>query len=183
MSSESFIDHIQEIQHHAQQHLNNGSVTENYDLDVGEVCSLLNGALATENLCSLRYKQHHFKALELGASNAATEFLEHARQESDHADKIAGRIAQLGGQPQYSPKYMQENAHVEFKSCDDLQGMIRENLIAERIAIETYRKMIRFFGDKDPGTKRILEDILLMEEEHADDLVDLAKEYQVKLEN
>ena len=183
MSNESFVNHIQQIQESAQHKLHKGSVTENYDLDVEKVCELLNGALATETICSLRYKQHHFKALELGASNAASEFLEHANQESNHADKIAERIAQLGGEPQYAPDTIQNSAHVRFKACDSLKEMVRENLIAERIAIDTYRKMIQVFGDKDPGTKRILEDILLMEEEHADDLVELANEYDVKLEN
>lgn len=182
MSRETFVNHIQQIQQNAQQNLHKGSITDNYELDVEEVCALLNSALATETVCSLRYKQHHYKALELGASNAAAEFLEHARQESNHADKLADRIAQLGGEPQYAPDQIQNSAHVRFKACENIHGMIRENLIAERIAIETYREMIQVFGDKDPSTKRILEDILLMEEEHADDLVELAHEYDVELQ-
>ncbi len=150
-----------------------GAVTPDYPLDRDLVVQLLNGALATEIVCVLRYRRHHFMARGLESEPIATEFLAHANEELSHADEISRRIVQLGGEPDWSPSMLAQRAHSEYIAADDLPAMVRENLIAERIAIETYRDLIHFFGDKDPTTRRMLEGILAKEEEHADELADL----------
>ncbi|MBA4696788.1 MAG: bacterioferritin [Legionella sp.] len=181
MKSQFLID-LEEIQKQARHNLHQGAVTSQYALDLDTVYSMLNAALATEIICTLRYKKHYFKAMELGASIASQEFLEHSNQEQEHADTIAERIVQLGGEPDYNPSHIVSRAHANYVDCGTVKEMIRENLIAERIAIDIYRKMVQFIGDADPTTRKIIETILAVEEEHADDLLDLAAEYDLSLE-
>ena len=133
---------------------------------------LLNDALATELVCVLRYKRHHFMASGASSPKIAEEFMVHANEEAGHADRIAERIVQLGGEPDFSPSTLLERSHADYNDSNDLKTMIRANLIAERIAIEAYRQMIALLADKDPTTRRMLEDILAVEEEHADELKD-----------
>jgi bacterioferritin len=152
--------------------LDDGAVTEGYQADREAVIAMLNDALATELLCVLRYKRHYYTVS--GPNNGAikAEFLEHAQQEQDHADRIAERIVQLNGSPNFNPATLTARSHAEYDDSDDVQAMIRADLIAERVAIESYRQMIQAIGDKDPTTKNMLIDIMAVEEEHADDLRD-----------
>lgn len=179
MNKNNFIIDIKKIREYARKNISKGPVTENYGGEISQVLELLNAALATETICTLRYKKHYYKASQLGASIAAAEFLEHSTQEAAHADSIANRIVQLGGDPDLSPNGLSERSHADYVDCDTVKEMIKENLIAERIAIDSYREMIRFIGEADPTTRRMLEDILATEEEHADDLLDLAAEYKI----
>lgn len=179
MSKKDFVSDIKKIRDDARKHLLRGPVTENYHLELDNVIALLNGALATELICNLRYQKHHYKAAALGASVAAAEFLEHANQESEHASQIAQRIVQLGGEPNFSPEGLSARAHADYVECDGVKCMVKENLIAERIAIDIYRDMVNYIGNADPTTRKMLEDILAVEEEHADDLLDLAAEYKI----
>ncbi|MBO9352920.1 bacterioferritin [Bordetella petrii] len=172
----SFNMDVAAIRAKARQDIESGAVTEGYRADREVVLKLLNEALATEVVCVLRYKRHHFMARGLNAEPVAAEFAEHAAQELDHADRIAERIVQLGGAPNLSPVGLLERSHSEYVEANTLTEMIKENLIAERIAIDSYRQMVDYVGDKDPTTRRLLEEILAVEEEHADDLSDfLAK--------
>ena len=173
---------LKKIQESARKTLNKGPVTENYDLDIKQVISLLNHSLATELICVLRYKKHYYTASELGASVAAAEFLEHATQEQDHADRLAERIVQLGGSPDLTPDTLLQRSHAAYVDCADIKCMIVENLVAERIAIDTYREVINYLGNRDSTTRRILEEILASEEEHADDILALASEYAISLD-
>lgn len=157
----------------ARQNVENGAVTEGYNADREQVIRLLNEALATELVCVLRYKRHYYVANGVKARFAAEEFLEHAGQEAQHADRIAERIVQLGGEPDFNPDGLSDRSHAQYHAGTELQDMIREDLIAERIAIDSYREFILYLGDADPTTRRMLEEILASEEEHADDLVDL----------
>jgi len=156
----------------ASQSLDEGAVTPGYGPWRDDVVQLLNGALATELVCVLRYKRHYFTANGVSSPPIADEFLVHATEESAHADKIAERIVQLGGDPDFNPQTLRERSHADYDDSKDLQAMVRANLVAERIAIETYRQMISLIGDKDPTTRRMLEEILADEEEHADELKD-----------
>jgi bacterioferritin len=140
------------------------------------VVDLLNEALATEIVCVLRYKRHHYMAAGINADAVAQEFLQHANEEQGHADQIAQRIVQLQGEPNFNPDGLATRSHAEYVEGENLIDMIREDLVAERIAIDSYREMIGYIGDKDTTTKRMLESILAMEEEHADDLVGLLEE-------
>lgn len=162
-----------ELRQRARQQVMEGAVTANYDLDPKQVIALLNGALATEWVCVLRYKRHYFVAKGIKARFAASEFLEHAQAELDHADRLAERIVQLGGEPDLNPDGLTSRSHAQYHAGTTLQDMINEDLVAERIAIESYRELVQYIGDRDPTTRRLLEDILAVEEEHADDLVDL----------
>ncbi len=182
MKNAQFLVDVKEIQKQARLNLGQGAITKYYQLDLNTVYQMLNAALATEIICTLRYKQHYFKALELGASIASKEFLEHSNQEQQHADMIAERIVQLGGQPDYNPTGIVDRAHAHYVECDSVKEMIKENLIAERIAIDIYREMIQFIGNADPTTRKLLENILATEEEHADDLLDVAAEYKILFE-
>jgi bacterioferritin len=164
---------IQEIRDRARQHISDGPVTPDYGLDRDRAVAVLNEALATELVCVLRYKFHYFMATGIHSQAVKEEFLEHANEEQEHADQIAERIKQLGGKPEMNPTIFAGNAHSEYKEGSTLAEMLKEDLIAERIAIESYRDMVRFFGDKDPTTRRMLEQILAKEEEHADDITDL----------
>jgi bacterioferritin len=169
----SIIKNISEIRARARQRIEDGAITESYGLDKEQAVAVLNEALATELVCVLRYRFHYFAASGINSAGIAQEFLEHANEEQGHADQIAGRIKQLGGKPEMSPEYIAQHSHSEYVEGTSLADMMREDLIAERIAIETYRAMIRYFGEKDPTTRRMLEEILAKEEEHADELADL----------
>ena len=152
--------------------LDDGAVTPAYGPHREAIVKLLNDSLATELVCVLRYKRHHFMATGLSSPTIANEFLVHANEESAHADRVAKRIVQLGGEPDFSPDTLLARSHADYDESNDLKTMIRVNLIAERIAVETYRQMIELVGEKDPTTRRLLEDILAEEEEHADELSD-----------
>ncbi|UXH76260.1 ferritin-like domain-containing protein [Roseateles amylovorans] len=160
----------------ARSHLDEGPVTPSYGPYRDQIVNLLNDALATELVCILRYKRHYFTAHGLASPRIAEEFLEHANEESGHADKLAERIVQLGGEPDFSPDSLTRRSHADYDASLDLKAMLRANLVAERVAVEAYRQMIQLIGEKDPTTRRILEQILADEEEHADELADLLKE-------
>ena len=172
MSNVEFTD-IATLRQRARQHVEEGAVTEGYSADREEILKLLNEALAPELICVLRYKRHYFMAQGVKASVAASEFLEHANQEATHADNLAERIVQLGGEPNFNPRGLEERSHAEYVEGNTLKEMVTVDLVAERIAIDSYREIIQYIGDKDPTTRRILEDILAQEEEHADDMADI----------
>lgn len=161
----------------ARQHLENGAVTAGYDADKPKIIQLLNDSLATETVCVLRYRRHHFMAKGIYSKAVADEFLVHSNEEQGHADILAERIVQLGGAPDFSPDGMSARSHAEYVEADSLIDMIKENLVAERIAIDSYREIIQYIGDKDSTTRRLLEDILAVEEEHADEMSDLLENF------
>jgi bacterioferritin len=173
MKPSNHVVDVQAIRARARQHIELGAVTANYGADRTSVIALLNDALATEIVCVLRYKRHHYMASGLHAKAEANEFLEHANEEQGHADDLAARIVQLGGEPNFSPDELTRRSHSEYVEGETLQDMIREDLVAERIAIESYSDMIRFIGDGDTTTRRLLERILAVEEEHAEDMSSL----------
>ena len=157
----------------ARKQIEDGAITDTYTGDRKTLIKLLNDALATEYVCVLRYYRHYFMASGMLADAVKAEFLEHAQQEQAHAHRIAERIVQLGGEPDLNPDTLTARAHAEYKEGKDLRDMVKENLIAERIAIDSYREVIHWIGDKDSTTRRMLEDILAQEEEHADEFADL----------
>jgi bacterioferritin len=167
------VKQIQELRDRARQRIEEGAITDDYGLDRKAAVAVLNEALATELVCVLRYRFHYFMATGIHSQAAKAEFLEHAKEEQEHADWLAERIKQLGGKPEMDPAGLTSRSHSEFKEGNSLVEMLKEDLIAERIAIESYRDMARFFGEKDPTTRRLIEQILAVEEEHADDLADL----------
>lgn len=167
----SFLSDIKTLRARARQHIELGAVTASYQADLPTVLKLLNEALATELVCVLRYKRHFFMATGISADSVAQEFLQHATEEQAHADQIAARIVQLNGEPNFNPEGLTSRSHAEYVEGENLIDMIKEDLVAERIAIDSYREMINYVGDRDTTTKRMLESILAMEEEHADDLV------------
>jgi bacterioferritin len=171
--NQPFLSDVKELRRRARENIDKGAVTEAYELDVKQVCDVLNQALATEIVCVLRYKRHYFMATGLNKDAVAAEFLEHANDEQQHADSIAERITQLGGAPDLNPEGMASRSHSEYKPGTTLVDMIKEDLIAERIAIESYTEIIRYLGDKDVTTRRLMEQILAVEEEHANDMHDL----------
>jgi bacterioferritin len=171
-----FLTDIKTLRERARRHIEEGAVTASYHANRDTVLKLLNEALATEIVCVLRYKRHYFMAQGLVAESAASEFLEHAGEEQEHADRIAERIVQLGGEPEFSPEGMLDRSHSEYRPGTSLLDMIQEDLIAERIAVDSYREMIRYLGDNDSTTRRMLEEILAVEEKHADDMAALLKE-------
>lgn len=164
---------IKAIRKQAAHSVDQGAVTDDYMLDLNEACRLLNDALATEVLCVLRYRHHQIIAKGISSKEVAAEFEEHARSEEEHMLMLAERINQLGGDPDFNPATIAERTATEFGTGRSLREMIREDLIAERVVIEVYRKMITWFGDDDPTTRRMLEHILEEEEEHANDLSEL----------
>jgi bacterioferritin len=168
-----FLSDVKELRRRARQHIDQGAVTPGYQADRERVIAVLNEALATEIVCVLRYKRHYFMATGIHAQAVAQEFLEHANDEQGHADRIAERITQLGGEPDFSPEGLATRSHSEYVEGESLIDMIRENLVAERIAIESYGEIARFLGDRDITSRRLMEEILAVEEEHADDLRDL----------
>src|SRR5471030_2999910 len=174
--TEAHLTDVATLRSRARQNVENGAVTEGYDADREEIIRLLNASLATELVCVLRYKRHYFMATGLKASVAADEFLEHATQEAEHADKLAERIVQLGGEPEFNPDLLSKNSHAQYVAGNNLKEMVYEDLVAERIAIDSYREIIQYIGEKDPTTRRIFEDILAKEEEHADDMADILKD-------
>ncbi len=152
--------------------LDNGAVTQSVEPWTQDIVKLLNDALATELVCVLRYKRHHFTAVGMASPKIAEEFMVHAQEETVHGDRLARRIVQLGGEPDFNPETLVERSHAVYDASADLKAMIRANLVAERVAIETYSQMIRLIGDKDSTTRRILESILAEEQEHAEELND-----------
>ncbi|MBV9180929.1 MAG: bacterioferritin [Acidobacteria bacterium] len=168
--SGSFVHDIEQIRRRARQHIENGAVTDAYRGDRDTVIRVLNEALATELVCVLRYKRHYYMASGIHAQAVAEEFLEHADEEQKHADKIAERITQLDGEPDFNPDTLTRRSHSEYVPGDSLVDMIREDLVAERIAIDSYKEIIRYLGDNDPTSRRVMEEILANEEEHAEDL-------------
>lgn len=169
----AFVADIDAIRARARKHIEDGAITASYAADREAVIALLNDALATEIVCVLRYKRHYFMASGLMADAIKSEFLEHANEEQAHADLIAERIVQLGGEPDLNPDLLSGRAHAQYVEGSDLRDMVKEDLIAERIAIDSYRAIIDFIGDKDTTTKRMMEHILAQEEEHADELADV----------
>jgi bacterioferritin len=176
MTGKPFLTDITELRQRARKHIEEGAVTPGYKADRAVVVKLLNEALATEIVCVLRYRRHYFMASGINAQSVAQEFLQHANEEQTHADQIAQRIVQLGGEPNFSPEGLLTRSHAEYVEGDSLLSMIKEDLVAERIAIDSYREMIAYLGNDDPTTRRLMEGILAMEEEHADDLVTLLQE-------
>jgi len=174
--AKNFLSDIQTIRARAREHIQEGAVTSGYTADRKTVFKILNDALATEIVCVLRYKRHYFMANGINAKSVAAEFLQHATEEQGHADNIATRIVQLGGAPNLSPDGLATRSHSEYVEGENLVAMIQEDLVAERIAIDTYREIIQYLGNDDPTTRRMLEGILASEEEHAEDLSSLLAE-------
>jgi bacterioferritin len=166
----SFLSDITEIRRRARQHIEDGAVTDSYKGDRKVVLRVLNEALATEIVCVLRYKRHHYMAKGIHSQAVAGEFLEHAAEEQEHADLIAERITQLDGEPNFNPDGLLTRSHSEYVEGETLVDMIREDLIAERIAVESYSEIIRYLSDNDPTSRRMMESILAKEEEHAEDM-------------
>ena len=173
MSKGDFVQHLQEIRKRAREHIQKGAVTEGYRANREVVLKILNEALASEIVCVLRYKRHFYMSQGIDSKNAAQEFQQHAAEEQGHADQISLRITQLGGAPNYNPAGLLDRSHSEYVEGDGLTDMIREDLVAERIAIDSYTEMIRYIGEDDVTTRRMLEGILAVEEEHATDLANL----------
>jgi bacterioferritin len=173
MQDQQFVLDIKTIRERARREIENGAVTPGYKAKTPVVLRLLNDALATELVCILRYKRHYFMAQGLSSESVKSEFLEHAKEEQEHADAIAERIVQLGGQPNLSPEGLLDRSHSQYAEGTTLLDMIKEDLVAERIAIDSYRQMIEYIGGDDPTTRRLLEEVTAKEEEHAEDLASL----------
>jgi bacterioferritin len=173
MPKTSVLTDTQTLRKRARQHIDDGSVTAGYSADRETVLKLLNDSLATELVCVLRYRRHHFMTRGIHSQSVAQEFLDHSNEEQGHADQIAERIVQLGGAPDFAPAGLVGRSHAEYVEGDTLVSMIKEDLVAERIAIDSYRDMIKYLGDQDPTTRRMIEGILATEEEHADELAEL----------
>jgi bacterioferritin len=165
-----FLTDVATLRERARQHIKEGAVTSNYGADPVLVCKVLNEALATEIVCVLRYKRHYFMAQGIASDSVKAEFLEHATEEQEHADRISERIVQLGGEPDLNPDTLTKRSHAEYVEGKSLVDMLREDLVAERIAIESYREIADWLHGKDSTTKRMIEEILAVEEEHADDI-------------
>jgi len=173
MQDGQFVLDVKAIRDRARRHIEWGAVTEDYKAKAPVVLRLLNEALATEIVCTLRYKRHYFSAQGINSESVKSEFLEHAEEEQAHADAIAERIVQLGGQPNLSPEGLLDRSHSEYAEGASLEDMIKEDLVAERIAIDSYRQIIEFIGGDDPTTRRMLEEVTAKEEEHAEELASL----------
>ncbi|HVQ38066.1 MAG TPA: ferritin-like domain-containing protein [Pyrinomonadaceae bacterium] len=176
VSDKPFLTDVKTLRERARRHIEDGAVTEGYSANRETAVKLLNEALATEIVCVLRYRRHYFMASGIHAEGVAAEFLQHSNEEQGHADQIAARIVQLNGEPDFNPTGLLTKSHAEYVEGDTLTDMIKEDLVAERIAIDSYREMIQYFGNDDPTSRRMLEGILAMEEEHADDLVSLLED-------
>ena len=176
MADKPFLTDIKTLRERARKHIEQGAITEGYKVDLGTAIKILNEALATEIVCVLRYKRHYYMATGIHSEAVAAEFLQHATEEQGHADEIAARIVQLGGAPDLNPDGLTSRSHAEYVEGETLIDMIKEDLVAERIAIDSYREMIKYFGTDDSTSRRMLEGILAMEEEHADDLVSMLGE-------
>lgn len=175
-----FLSDVKMLRQRARQHLEQGPVTAGYKADRQQVIAVLNVALATEIVCVLRYKRHYYMASGINAEPVAKEFLQHAKEEQLHADRIAQRITQLQGEPNFDPEGLAQRSHSEYVAGTSLVEMIREDLIAERIAVESYSEIIQWLGNDDPTTRNLLEDILKKEEEHADDLSNMLKTFELE---
>jgi bacterioferritin len=171
-----FLTDIKTLRERARAKIEEGPITDAYTADRERVIEVMNEALATEIVCWLRYKRHYFTAQGLNAQAAAAEFLQHANEEAGHADQLALRITQLRGEPNFNPDGLTARSHAEYVEGNTLEEMLREDLVAERIAIESYNEIIRWLGDKDPTTRNLFETILAVEEEHADDLLNLLRD-------
>lgn len=181
-ANHAFSMDLEAIRQRARMHIDDGAVTESNHADRPTIIQLLNDSLATELVCVLRYRNHHFMSASKGgiAGFAVTgELLQHSQEELAHADRLAARIAQLGGVPDFAPDTLAQRSHADYATSDSLRGMLTEDLVAERIAIDSYTNIIRFVADKDPTTRRLFEDILQQEEEHADDLSDFLRRIPV----
>ena len=172
----SHLSDVETLRRQAREHIDDGPITEAYGADRERVIAVLNEVLATELVCYLRYKRHYFTATGINATAAAAEFLEHATQEQQHADMAATRITQLQGDPDFNPDVLSKRSHAEYTEGSNLLEMVKEDLVAERIAIASYSEIVRWLGDKDTTTRRMIEQILEVEEEHADDLIKLLEE-------
>lgn len=168
-----FLTDVETLRRQAREHIEKGPITEVYGADRQRVIDVLNEALATELVCYLRYKRHYFTATGFHAAPAAAEFLEHATDELGHADQIAARITQLRGSPDFNPEILAGRSHAQYDDSESLADMVREDLVAERVAIASYQEIVKWLGNEDPTTRRLLEGILAVEEEHADDLLNL----------
>ncbi len=177
MNTHSFLTDVETLRARARARIDEGAVTAGYAADRTSVLKLLNDSLATELVCVLRYRRHYFMARGIHSQSVAQEFLEHSNEEQRHADELAERIVQLGGEPDFAPDGLSRRSHAEYIAGDTLAGMIKEDLVAERIAIDSYRDIIRYLGDGDPTTRRMLEGILAVEEQHADELADLLESF------
>ncbi|HBB95626.1 MAG TPA: bacterioferritin [Blastocatellia bacterium] len=173
MADKPFLTDIKTLRERARKHIEKGAVTEGYSADRKTVIKVLNEALATEIVCVLRYRRHYFMASGINAEGVAAEFLQHSNDEQGHADLIAQRIVQLGGEPNFNPEGLLTRSHAEYVEGETLTDMIKEDLVAERIAIDSYRDIVQYLGNDDPTSRRLMETILAVEEEHADDLVNL----------
>ncbi|MFT5781784.1 MAG: bacterioferritin [Pseudomonas sp.] len=173
MKSKMVLTDVATLRTQARKHIEQGAVTAGYSADREEVLRLLNQALATEIVCVLRYRRHHFMARGIDAKCVAEEFLAHSNEEQQHADQLAARIVQLGGEPDFSPDSLSARSHAEYVAGSSLDEMIREDLVAERIAIDSYRELIQYLDEQDPTTSQLLKSILAVEEQHADELADL----------
>ncbi len=167
---------VKALRQRARRHIEAGAVTEDYRADRETILRLLNEALATEIVCSLRYKRHYYTAKGLASASIAAEFMEHAQEEEAHGDRFAERITQLGGDPDFSPATLVARSHAEYVEGRNLLEMIKEDLVAERVAIESYREVVRYIGEKDPTTRRLFEEVLAVEEQHANELLDLTQQ-------
>jgi len=174
--TQPFLSDVEQLRTRAREQMDKGPVTTAYGADLDRVIEVLNQSLATELVCVLRYRQHHFAATGLNATPVAAEFLEHADEEQQHADLLATRIIQLGGVPDLNPQTLTGRAHSQYVTRHELRGMIEENLVAERIAIAAYTEIITWLGDGDPTTRRVFEEILATEEEHAEDMLSLLEQ-------
>ncbi len=170
---EDFLTDVKTLRENARKNMRKGPVTDAYGADVKKVIEVLNQSLATEIVCVLRYQQHSFTAKGLNSESVAAEFLQHSREEQTHAEKIAARISQLGGSPDFNPDTLTKRAHSQYETAKSLVEMIKENLVAERIAVSAYTEIIAWLGNDDPTTRRMIEEILAPEEEHADDMANL----------
>jgi bacterioferritin len=172
-TAQAFLSDVKTLRERARQHIEQGAITQSYSGDVRQAIEILQSVLATELVCVLRYTQHSIVATGLASEGVKAEFAEHAREEQGHAMQVAERINQLGGAPDFNPATLTSRSAAEYQTSDKLQAMIRENLVAERIAVEHYRELVRYFGDHDPVTRVMIEGILAKEEEHASDMLDL----------
>jgi bacterioferritin len=171
-----FLSDVETLRKQARENIEQGAITDTYGADRERVIAVLNGVLATELVCVLRYKRHYFTAQGINAGPVAQEFLEHANEEQEHADLVAQRIVQLGGEPDFSPEGLASRSHSEYDASTDLLAMVREDLVAERVAIESYQEIVRWLGNDDPTSRRVIESILAVEEEHAEDLLSILQE-------
>ena len=171
-----FLTDVETLRKRARANIEQGAITEGYSADRKRVIDVLNSVLATELVCVLRYKRHFFTAQGINAASVAAEFKQHADEEQGHADMVAERIVQLGGEPDFSPQGLATRSHSEYDQSTDLLAMVREDLVAERVAIESYQEIVRWLGNDDPTTRRVIEEILAVEEEHAEDLLSILQD-------